>query len=658
MDGNNYSIVKLNSIKTFLLKNDTIITDQTEFDSTLYSYYMQLYYPTEAEIDELMDAITTFNDSRNDGYDFKNKEEYVCRDDVLLSNGKISVFNEPVICKDTESCTNNAMLLFSVYGQGLGLGSISVIIDPLMNFTPSSLKMDSLLENYTAKLDDLDEDNLISTLDYIATTSPEIETLSEMIEYTIFRTPKLNSSTDRKACEYKCWAICPSFDLDQDAAEDIASLSDALADKVAPLDDFDSNAAAMYNLTMTRVNYALNTAIAENYTNQFKPLNSSGNKTMAAAKDILKHVLNSTLTLKLNQLQALHTSIPNSISQRNFSNLSSDFFNYQKLVIEVSNLTNISVDQYNKTLTAKNQENSLIMLLETKDLDPITVSSLEVLKAQTTDLNTQFRDGLTLDELAALESNYTKITESAQDLLRSEGESPTKKATSMFRGLARRVNVGIAALADSTNFMPRSEIPSNQMVLAGFSLVIFLSFASLIVLVFLYLFALNNFKVPKTPQIMAVAMFSILIILFMFSAFLFIFLDKTATSATLTEFVADFGPKQSTAILVDLRNTTLSDAQAMQDCANKFADLLSDQNKTWTIYSVSSTFCTVYYHSGTNSSSTPTACESNASISDSSFVLGYSDIIDTNFSIIYENKAEISADGDYYESCPLVAMFG
>ncbi|VVC02601.1 Uncharacterised protein [Candidatus Bilamarchaeum dharawalense] len=659
IDNVNYSIVKFANVETFLLKNQQIITDQAEFNSVLYTYYVKTYYPNQTEIDDLKAAITTFNNSRNDGYDFKNKEEYVCRDDILLSNGKIKIFNQPVICSDNTSCAKNAMLLFSVYGEGLGLGSATPLIAPLMDFTPSSLKMDGLMINYTTMLDNMTDDTLVSTLEYIKTTSPEIKTLSNKIEYTIFRTPKLNDTADRKACQYKCYALCPSFDLDQNAADLIASRSNALASKIAPLKNANSTAAQMYNRTMVRMDYATNTAIAENYTKIFKPLNETGNATITFAKETLQHVLDPVLSQKLFTLQSLHTSIPASIAQRNFTNLDADILKYKNLTADITTLSNHSMEQYTKTLNAKNIENSLVLVLETRDLDPITMSSLDILKNQTEDLNAQFRDGLSLVDLQSLEGNYTDLSEQAQSLLQNEKDSPAKKAISMFRGFARRINVGIAALADNTNFIPRSEIPDNPWVLGAFSLVTFFSFASLVILFFLYIFALNNFRVPKTSHIIAVALLSILVVLFLFSAFLFMFLGKTSTSATLTEFMNDFDSKQSAAILVDLRNATVTDAQAMQNCAQKLASEFADQNKTWTMYTVTPNTCTITPQYGTNTSSTPADCELNATNSESSFILGYSDVKDAlKFSIIYENKAEVFADKEYYDSCPLISMFG
>jgi hypothetical protein len=52
-------------------------------------------------------------------------------------------------------------------------------------------------------------------------------------------------------------------------------------------------------------------------------------------------------------------------------------------------------------------------------------------------------------------------------------------------------------------------------------------------------------------------------------------------------------------------------------------------------------------------------CLGRADNQSSAFFLGYSPQNEPpKFSIIYQSKAEIKANSDYYKSCPLVALFG
>ncbi|HSB46484.1 MAG TPA: hypothetical protein VLD37_00605, partial [Candidatus Bilamarchaeum sp.] len=68
VNGSSYSLVKINNLETFLLKNGNIVSNRTEIDSVIYSYYTKLYYPSKSDIDDLLAVIKKFNDSRNDGY--------------------------------------------------------------------------------------------------------------------------------------------------------------------------------------------------------------------------------------------------------------------------------------------------------------------------------------------------------------------------------------------------------------------------------------------------------------------------------------------------------------------------------------------------------------------------------------------------------------
>ncbi len=657
-DGSAYSIVKINGLETFLLKNGEPISDKPVLDSTMYTYYTRTFYPSQAELDSLRSSIKKFNDSRNDGYDYKNKEEYICRDDVLLSNGKITVSGVVVRCTDNASCTKNAMLLFSVYGQGLGLGSPSVIIGPLTDFTPTSLRMDSFLENYTKRLDAMNESNVAETIGYIKDTSGELKPLSLKIEASIFRTPRLNDTKDRADCNLVCWGICPSFDLDQAAADDIQSKSTALSAKLAPLSSYASNTATIYNRTVTRLEYTRQVNMATYYHDLFVPINQTGAETIGVATDALSHVQNRTLTDKLDSLRSLHSTIPEDISSHNFTNLDQDIADYSRLADEVSQGSEFLMGAYNQTLEAKNLENSLLIILQSKDLDPVSSKSLELIENKTMDLDAQFRDGLTLTQLEELGANYTSLSNQEQDLLKAESDTPATRVLLLFRGFARRVNTGIANMAEKTEIVPKAEIPDSPTTLGLFSLLVFLSFSSIAMLVYLYVFSTNRFTIPKTNHILLASFITIVVLLFIFSLMMYLFLGKTSTDATLPEFISDLNSRNSTDIVVDLRNASFSDAQAMNTCAGLLASSFGENNKSWTLYQITPNTCTKTDSLGANASLTSADCLDTARNASSSFVLGYSQKNEPpRFSVIYQNRAEINANLDYYESCPLVALF-
>ena len=658
LNGTHYSIVSIDGTDTFLLKEDEPVSDKDEIASVMYSYYMKEYYPSDDELDELRGLIQTFNDSRNDGYNWKNKEEYVCRDDVLFANGKVTMSGEPVTCVDEESCEKNALLLFAAYGEGLGLGSPQPLYDAIYAFVPASFEMDEILANYVSRLDNLSEDNVVETIEYIEETAPKLKKNADKVEANIFRTPRLDDEDDRDACYLKCFALCPSFDLDQDAADDIESLAGELADKINPLSDYEKITNDLHSRSMARINYSTTESQADYYGLEYNKLNSTANMVISMGEEATTHVSNASLHSKLTELKSLYNSLPDDIDARDFSTTESDFESYVLLLDEVRNQSEFILTQYNETANAKNIVSSLILVLETKDLDPVSSGSLELLKNQSADLDAEFRDGMTFDDLVALEGKYEELHSEGQKLLKKESDMPATKVLLLFRGFARNVNSGIANVAEETEVVEKSELAENKfLALALFSLLLFVSLTSIVVLAFLLVIATTKFYIPKTNQILASAFLSVMILVLGFSVFTYLFLSKTSSEATLNEFLEDFDKGNSTAIVVNLADTAYSDALAMNTCASNLAEEFQEQNRSWVIYRISPNSCIQSTPAG-NSTLTLSECEALISEEQSSFELGYSTSNEApKFSVIYENKAEINANLDYYESCPLVSLF-
>ncbi|MBI5047208.1 hypothetical protein HZC07_05780 [Candidatus Micrarchaeota archaeon] len=499
--GSNYSIIKINGNEVFLLQNGTPVTNQSVIGSVLRSYYLTTYYPNQSEIDSLNATIKKFNDSRNDGYDFRNKEEYVCRDDVLLSTGKLKSYGKPILCTDFSSCKNLSAILFALYSGPFSLGSESQILVPLMSFTLPSIEMDAILANYTNKLSNLNETSVSDTTSYILSTVGTLKNDSYKIESSIFRTPRLNDSADRLSCK-DCWGVCPSFDLDQTAIDSIKNQSLLLSAKVAPLKNYNNISAIVYNNTLTRFQYAQDESSAVNYSSILSPLVSAANNSILLGQEAARYVSNSTLSSSLDQLTYLHLTIPKKISARNFTNIDGDLNNYQLLTARVNASASILLSEYNVTLHAKNSADLLVLALETKDLDPSFIEEVASIQNTTDTLDSTFRPGLTEPVLLDIQNQYVNLSNHSQTLLASDSNTPATKSLSLFRSFSRRVNLGIAALADATQLIPSASVPVNSLLIfGGFSGLLFLSFSAISVLVVLYIYISINHNLPRVKPL-------------------------------------------------------------------------------------------------------------------------------------------------------------
>ena len=394
------------------------------------------------------------------------------------------------------------------------------------------------------------------------------------------------------------------------------------------------------------------------YLDEFSAANTSGTEAIAAGKDILKHVSNDTLNAKVEKLSELDSTIPQDISDKNFGTLDTDISNYQNLTLDVENLTSSVTAVYDGARDAKNSANSLLLILETQDTDPIAMKNIGLLMNQTQDLDAQFRDGLDVSQLSALQANFTSIENDAKSLMNNEREMPATKALDLFRGFARQVNVGIYALDNQMEIIPPQSIPQSAIPLGLFSLLLFVSLGSIAIVAFLYVVSTFRFSVPNTGHILAAAFVCAMMALLGFSLFTYLFLGKTSTDASMQEFAQDFSARNSTSIFVNLSGVSLSDAKSMQSCASELANSLAGSNKTWAIYSITPNTCSSIDWQGHNASLSASQCENLSQSVDSAFDLSYSaDNPVPRFSVIYQNRAEIAGDSDYYDSCPVVAFF-
>src|SRR5262249_41387132 len=141
------------------------------------------------------------------------------------------------------------------------------------------------------------------------------------------------------------------------------------------------------------------------YSDIFNSANQSGAASISLGQEALKHVQNKTLSDKLDSLKSLHQTIPQDITNRDFNTTDADIALYKNLTAQVQNGSLIIIGQYNETRNAKNIENSLILVLQTKDLDAVSQKSLDLLVNKTSDVDTRFRDGITLSQLSDLEAN-------------------------------------------------------------------------------------------------------------------------------------------------------------------------------------------------------------------------------------------------------------
>lgn len=655
-DGSDYSIVYFDGEPTFLVKDDEIVDDPSAISDAIYNYYIENYYPSEEDIAELKSLVDDYNASRNDGYDWKNQEEFACRG-VLLTDKRIEMYGELLWCHDEESCEINAKLLYQAYHEYTGWNSFDDARVPLKEFAYASYGTDDILVNMSEGLDTMDENTVVDTLQYIEDSIPTLRDYIEDIEGTIFRMPRMDDPEDRDDCYLYCYGMCPSLDLDETILDELEDKAGELLGDLGPLAAHSETASSIHENTMARLDYYETSEIAEDYDYLFSPHERRGLEVEEYAEEVSSLVSNTSFSMKLDSFIELRVDIRDKIDSKEFDGLDEDIADYRNLTDDVKEDADVLYEVYNKSLISKNSAERILFEIGTKDLGPVETERYNELREEIQMLGEEFGNGLTPAKYEELEDDYSQITNDALALLGGSESDSFSKAMVYFRGFAGKVNGGIADLASSTNITEVEEIPENRYVtFGGFSLLVFLSFSSILFLVFLYLIKVHNYS--KIKYVVLIAFVLGIIFIALFSGFLYVFMQKTSMDATMDEFLVDFNDRETVAVVVDSTLATDAERNAMSSCADGMAESMGENNKTVTIYYFEAGGSCKKVEDSDESTMSEDDCRAEIENLDSAIYLNPSETIESpRLYSTYFSKAEIYATSNYYNACPLSAIF-
>jgi len=664
LNGSSYTLVSINGKESFLISNDEPVENSSLIENILHDYYLKAYYPSESEINDILGLLESYNDSRNDGNKFKNKEEYTCRE-VVFADGRVKSGKNPVACQpDLDNCNLSAMFLYSYLSSATGnppTGSWTDLVQPIKDFAFPSYYTDQIIINATKKINSSDAEDVYNGLKYLNSQVSNLETHASNIEETMFGW-SWKENTQSWGIDAQHWAICPPLDLDESILDDIKDDTASLMSKMSPYSKYQSVSSSVYASTTARLEYKSDSDNATYYNSIFLPLAENGSKVIAFSESALGKISNSTVSSDFSKLKSLHKSINSSIRNKNFSSLDFDLAEYERLIPIVNESVHEIYSIYNISLQAKNQADSLIFILDTKEVDPLTRGDIDQLKNKTIDMDVAFKSGLDANQYVSFAANYSNIVNDAKTILRKTRENPGSMMFLSFRSFARRVNDGLATFVESSDIMEPQEVTENKaLTFGGFSFITLLSIGAICLLVFLAIIFRNNLLGTSIRYILVFLFVSAIFSLTAFSVFLFFYLERTSTDADVEEFLIDLDSKESVAVFVDLTSAPYGAKSPMINCGSELVQNYLAKNKSMTFYQLDTYGCSVQeLKNGTNSTSSLSGSECIQSLEDqnSSIILNYSSSLERpRFSIIYTNRADIAADTSYYSSCPLEYIF-
>ena len=667
INGTDYSLVKIGGKESFLLTGDQPISDNVTITQVMKDYYLKTYYPSQSELTALKDLVKAYNASRNNGElkPYPGKEEYTCRE-IVFVDGRVKYGSIPIVCKpDADYCNYSGILIYqylTAQNAVPPLGSPAAFVPLIRDFSFSSYYTDYIILNITKKLNSSSEYEMYDNIKYVKSQVPALKSNLTKIEATKF-TMVWKDSSKSWVTDVNHWGYCPPIDLNDSLLDKIDSAAGTILSKMGPFANYSTSSSAISASTAARIKYRSEMTNVSYYSAIYNPLSAQAADVIAFGEYSSARVSNSTLKSDLASLKSLHAKINQSIQSKDFSTIEEDLKKYPALITSVNMTAHDAFVSYNESVEAKNSADSLIFILETKELDPLARGEADRLKNATLILDASFADGLTPDNYTLITKAYGNVSSQALSILRKSRESPGSMMVLSFRSFARKVNGGIVSFMQSSG-MDVSGVPEKKtLTFGGFSLIALLSLGAICTLSFLMVLARASSVMKRSFKYVLVALFLLAMLsLTTFSAFLFVYLDRTSFDANIEEFLADLGTKKSVAVIVDMNNAPYGTKESMKSCGALVASELFGKNRSSTLYYLDATGCTqVSFYKGGNTTFTKasSSCEDSAKQAETSITLNYSSTLEKpRFSSLYTSSADIAADESYYNSCPLAGIFG
>ncbi len=654
-----YSIILSGQKPIFLLKNGEPLGNLNGISSVLGAYYKSTSYPASADLALLKNYTLTYNFSRNDGGRYPEKEEAICKQ-ILLLNG-IKYGTGYIYCDSDEGCLKIAEVFYSAtYTKGVKKTiSFDDTLKLLKDFANSTNGNDNAITRMAYLLDHVNDTNLESSLKEIKSLIVDLRKYKAVIENTEFRTPTTEQGEVQRCIDDKCFALCPDLSFNKTALDSLDNGVSSLLSKSQPYISYKTISKIIFDSTNNRLLYRTDETKATKFSELFEPLALRADDTLQRADGAIAYLSNDSLIVRANSVRDLTEKINKSIQHRNFSTIEDDLQNYEQTMNEIDELIPAVLETYNKTLSFKQSADSTVFILDTKDLGSSDKRKLADLKNLLYAVDSSFSRGLNDEQTAELLSTYKNISQQASLLLKNYRGDIITTATSKFRAFARRVNSGLANLASTTNVVKPADFISNKLLyFGGFALITFLSLSSLAFLIFTKIYRSTSPASGKFVKFGIVATYILLVLgLLIFSAMLYIFLDKTALSADIEEFVYDFAQKNSSVIAIDVQGAPYGAIATMHSCANQLATNLESDNKSVTVYEFDSVSCTVKTSDGELISRSKNQCAAEVKNS-TSFIMRFSSVPEKPaLTTTYDTKAYVSGDESYYKFCTFSDLF-
>jgi hypothetical protein len=649
--GSDYQLILIDGEEALLLKDGELLESQSEIEDALREYYTNKYYPSQAEIDELYELFTLYNESRENGDMYTGVEEKYCRMAFFMDAGLFSCTNTSDIPPSNwnEARGNDCYMLSAViceeYGELLGCADPWDIIGLVRDFAMSSDGLNEIIERSHSNLDTISEDNIYSVFTQLKDDIAQSREYEGKLEDSIFRLPWTANGDE---CS-DCLGICTPIIIDEGYLEQAEEKIDELLPRLQYIGEYGELAERIHLSTLEREDYHEVCILHDYYDGLFAPDRQRAEELTSDADEVLELVSDSTVSSNAARVDELVSDIEARLNASDFAGINASRSELSAKLNVLEERIAFSHEVYENASEAKEISDSLFFTLETKGLSEEEMAQFSALKSEKRTQDRSFVDGLSADKYVQLTEKYLELSASASEMLNS-GEA-TGIIVNTFKGAGMKTNNGISDLV--TTMVPlerteREEISGYApLLISGLS---FFSLSSLAVFMMVFVSAVfaGAFKNKLVLLGGILALGCSILFAGAVSGGIYFVLSSSSTDASFTDFQSQVLGSDHVSIMIDSEQASAGAASAMMKCAQELSSNL--EGKEVIIYEKLDGNCLI------NNSITLSECYN--TIDEPIVVLTYSEGAEApRFSTGFVYKGTFFGDEEYFSDCQLAKGF-
>ncbi|VVB66751.1 Uncharacterised protein [Candidatus Gugararchaeum adminiculabundum] len=626
-----YQWVKIGGEDTFLVNitGDRIVNDSATIGGIVKQYYVESYYPKEAELDAIETALQKANDSR----------ESIVYGQGVESSCRQALVQDLYPCETNAECEMSCMRSYSLCKpamDSIGPDFVTAAVD----FSKDTKDLNIHLNDALVAIEAIGFDNVGTQFPILEKAVSDYNKSAVHLRKNKLRDP-ISSGEGAAGCP-DCYQYCAQVPVGLDAIGNATRAIAALKPRISAIGNFDATVNNFVSNTALRLAHKENLANAAVYTEQYNKVLAKKTELLNRAAKITTKFTSSNLEAKINAVKKNSDDMKTAIDSNNFTKAGEALASFNSASTALS-LQLAEIEGKTGEFEQAYAEASRSVVAARWNINENDGRNAKVVELETS--FEEIKNAAPYDP-AVLENITVELNGIDAEAKALVAEGPTAGVSSFAGTLAKSMvdnSIGIVGKVTPVTYSSKKTIapliPPLMIAIADTAILTMMMVGMVLAAVILKKRVLSRSGALKFGAIFIVI--SLLVVIPSYAAYHFI--KQRGGMTTLSDFSADLQAIPTVIILEDD-----SGPASLKACGKQLKDALESQGKDVTEQLIDADGLCL--PDGTSLDECVT------DLSAAVFTLKSADTPYAQFFSIYEERAELGGDKAFYDECQIAEL--